>query len=50
MKPIISATDGTEGAERAVAAAADLVKSINGKLFLVNVSEDDLSSELRLPD
>lgn len=51
MKMILSATDGSEGAERAVAVAADLVKSINGKLLLVNVSEDNLSSsQLRLLD
>lgn len=54
MKLIISATDGSEGAERAVAVAADLVKSINsinGKMLIVNVSEGDLShAELRLLD
>ena len=51
MKLIISATDGSEGAERAVVVAADLVKSINGKLLLVNISEDNLSSsQLRLLD
>lgn len=51
MKLIMSATDGSERAERAVAVAADLVKSINGKLLLVNVSEDNLSNEeLRLLD
>lgn len=51
MKPIMSATDGSEGAGRAVAVAADLVKSLNGKLLIVNVSEDELSgSEIRLLD
>jgi len=43
MKLIIAATDGSEGAERAVAAAADLVKSINAKLLIVNVSGDEFS-------
>ncbi len=51
MKFIIVATDGSEGAERAVAIAADLVKSINGKLLIVTVSEDNLSAaELGLLD
>lgn len=49
MKLIIAASDGSEGAERAVAAAADLVKAINGKLLIVNVSEDKFSgAQLRL--
>jgi nucleotide-binding universal stress UspA family protein len=51
MKLIISATDGSEGADRAVAFAADLAKSINAKLLIVNVSEDHFSAqELRLLD
>lgn len=43
MKFILAATDGSDGAECAVAVAADLVKSIKGKLLIVNVSEDKLS-------
>lgn len=51
MKPIIAATDGSQGAERAVGVAADLVKSINGTLLIVNVSEDNLSrARLQLLD
>lgn len=49
MKLILAATDGSEGADRAVAVAADLVKSISGELLIVNVSEGKFSSaELRL--
>jgi nucleotide-binding universal stress UspA family protein len=44
MKLIIAATDGSQGAERAVAIAADLAKIINAKLLIVNVSEDKLST------
>jgi nucleotide-binding universal stress UspA family protein len=51
MKLIISATDGSEGGHRAVAFAADLAKSINAKLLIVNVSEDHFSgAELGLLD
>jgi nucleotide-binding universal stress UspA family protein len=51
MKLIIPATDGSEGADRAVAFAADLAKSIDAKLLIVNVSEDHFSgAELRLLD
>ena len=45
MKLIISATDGSEGAERAIAAAADFAKSFDAKLLIVHVSEDGLSSK-----
>jgi len=49
MKLVISGTDGSDGAERALAIAADLVKSIDGKLLIVNVSEDKFSgADLRL--
>jgi len=44
MKLIISATDGSEGAERAVAFAASLAKSTGAKLLIVHVSENDFSS------
>jgi len=51
MKLIIAATDGSQVAERAVAIAADLVKTINAKLLIVNVSEDKLSTaQIRLID
>jgi len=43
IKFLISATDGSEGAARAVAFAADLAKSLDAKLLLVHVSEDKLS-------
>jgi len=46
-KLIISASDGSEGAERAVAFAADLAKSLDAKLLLVHVSEDNLSAKDR---
>lgn len=49
MKTIIAATDGSEGAERAVAVAAELAKSDHATLLIVNISEDKLSNaELRL--
>lgn len=44
MKLVISATDGSEGAERAVAVAAELAKSFNGKLLIVNISTYEFSS------
>jgi nucleotide-binding universal stress UspA family protein len=51
MKLIISASDGSAGAERAVEAAADLAKSLNAKLLIVHVSEDVFSNkELMLLD
>jgi len=40
MKLIISATDGSEGAERAAEVAAELAKSVNAKLLIVNVSKE----------
>ena len=39
MKLIISATDGSESAERAVAVAAKLAKSVNAKLLIVYVDQ-----------
>ena len=51
MKLIISATDGSRGAERALIAAADLAKSLDAKLLIVHVSEDVFSNkELTLLD
>ncbi len=44
MKLIIAATDGSEGAERAVAVAADIVKLFNARLLIVNVSEYEFSN------
>ena len=43
MKLIIAATDGSEGAERAVAREAELAKFTNAKLLIVNVSQPELS-------
>ena len=49
MKLIIAAADGSAGAERAVAVAAELAASRKAKLLIVNISEDNLSNaELRL--
>ncbi len=49
MSLIVSANDGSEGAERAVAFAADLAKAFNAKLLIVHVSMENLSqSELAL--
>lgn len=45
MKLIISATDGSEGAERTVAVAAELAKSLDAKLLIVHVSDDGLSGK-----
>lgn len=48
---IMSGTDGSEGAERAVVAAADLAKAFNAKLLIVHVSKDVFSNEeLRMLD
>jgi nucleotide-binding universal stress UspA family protein len=45
VKLIISATDGSEGAERAVVVAAELAKSLNAQLLIVHVSEDGFSGD-----
>ncbi|UGA41464.1 universal stress protein [Bradyrhizobium quebecense] len=45
MKLIISATDGSEGAERAIAVAAEFARSSKAKVQLVHVGEDGLSSK-----
>ena len=45
MKVIIAATDGSEGAERAVSVAADLAKAVDAKLLLVNVGQSGLSQK-----
>ncbi|WP_454632533.1 universal stress protein [Bradyrhizobium cenepequi] len=45
MKLIISATDGSEGAGRAIGVAAELAKSLDAKLLIVHVSEDGLSGK-----
>ncbi len=47
MKLIILATDGSESAERAIVAAAELAKSSNAKLLIVHVSEDKFSDKQR---
>ena len=46
MKVIIAATDGSEGAERAISVAADLAKAVDGRLLLVNVGQSGLSQPL----
>ena len=43
VKVPISATAGSESAERAVAAAADIAKAISAKLLIVNISADHCS-------
>ena len=51
LKVIIAATDGSEGANRALAFAADLAKSNDAKLLIVNVSEIEFSkAEIGLLD
>jgi len=45
MKLIVSATDGSGGAERAVAVAAALAKATNAKLLIVHISSDDFTGE-----
>src|SRR5271165_4325173 len=48
MKLIISANDGSQGADRALAFAAHLAKAFDAKLLIVHVSEEILSqTELR---
>jgi nucleotide-binding universal stress UspA family protein len=44
-KLIIAATDGSQGAERSLAFAAELAKSLKAKLLLVHVSEDVFSGK-----
>lgn len=41
----LAGTDGSKGAERAVAAAAELAKAVDGELTIMTVSSDDLSDE-----
>lgn len=43
MKLIISASDGSEGAERAVAFAADLARRFEANLLIAHVSEENLT-------
>jgi nucleotide-binding universal stress UspA family protein len=43
MKRILAATDGSDGAERAVELAAELAHSLDGTLLILTVA-DDLSS------
>jgi nucleotide-binding universal stress UspA family protein len=50
VKLILAATDGSEGADRAVAAASDFVKSINAKLLIVNVSNEFFHTEIHQLD
>ena len=45
MQRFLVATDGSEGAERAVTAAASLAKLANGTLLIMTVSEDKLSQK-----
>ncbi len=44
-KLIIAATDGSQGAERSLAFAAELAKSLKAKLLLVHDSEDVFSGK-----
>jgi nucleotide-binding universal stress UspA family protein len=45
MQRFMVATDGSDGAERAVKAAATLAKLANGELIILMVSEDRLSEK-----
>jgi nucleotide-binding universal stress UspA family protein len=47
MRNIVVATDGSEGAKRAVEVAADLAKSSSGKLFIVTVVGEISGDEMR---
>ncbi len=40
MKNILAATDGSEGAERAVDVAAELARSLDGTLLILTVTDD----------
>lgn len=44
IKLVIAATDGSEGAERAIVFAGELV-ALNAKLLIVHVSEDGFSNK-----
>ena len=45
MKLIISGTDGSESAERAVAVAAKLAKALNARLLIVYVDQHEFSDK-----
>jgi len=45
MTILISANDGSEGAERAAAFAADVAKAFNAKLLIVHVSAENFSQK-----
>jgi len=46
MRNILVATDGSEGAERAVAFAAELAHALSAKLVILAVSEPSISRDL----
>ncbi len=46
MKRILAATDGSDGAERAIELAADLCRSLDGTLLILTVTEDPSASSL----
>jgi nucleotide-binding universal stress UspA family protein len=47
MQHIMVATDGSEGANRAVDAVAELAKAFGGELLIVTVGENLSSEEMR---
>jgi nucleotide-binding universal stress UspA family protein len=44
MERFMAATDGSEGANRAIDVAAELAKAVGGRLYILNVASD-LSGE-----
>ncbi len=46
MKRILAATDGSDGAERAIELAADLCRSLDGTLLILTVTEDPSAGSL----
>ena len=47
MRNIVAATDGSEGANRAVDVAAELAKAFGAKLFIVTIAGDLSGEEMR---
>lgn len=45
MQRIMVATDGSDGANRAIGIAAEIAKALHGTLFIVSVVEQTLSEE-----
>lgn len=45
MQRVLAATDGSEGADRAILVAVEVAKAINGRLLILTVSTDEFTDE-----